>query len=70
MRKMKAASNNDADWELKMAFVRLDFPPSQRDTAEKCGGCVWPSHRTGFSAPSPSAHAWGNYELVGVIRND
>ena len=31
---MRIASNNDADWELKMAFVRLDFPPPQRDTAQ------------------------------------
>jgi hypothetical protein len=30
---MKAASNNDADWKLKMAYVRLDFPPSQRVAA-------------------------------------
>jgi hypothetical protein len=31
---MKAFWDKDADWELKMAFVRLDFPPSQRDTAQ------------------------------------
>jgi len=31
---MKAFWDKDVDWELKMAFVRLDFPPSQRDTAQ------------------------------------
>lgn len=30
---MKDTWNKDVDWELKVAFVRLDFPPSQRDTA-------------------------------------
>lgn len=34
MPKMKAFWDKDADWELKMAFVRLDFPPAQRDTAQ------------------------------------
>ena len=32
---MRHAPSNKGDWERYVAFIRLDFPPSQRDIAQR-----------------------------------
>ena len=52
------------DWDIYMAFVRHDFPPEQRDTAQGLAGSVEDSSGRQSKA-SPGTYLAGDRQMVG-----